>query len=400
MNNYDDYISSRLGGKDFYQTGYYKFEKFSKIKKNYLKTAPYELLDFGIGESDQMPDSSVIDELCKQTYVYENRIYADNGIEDFKLAAKKHLKEIYDLDCEKKQLEVNHVMGAKSALCIIPFAFINQNEYIICTTPGYQVLPTISKWLMGKVYEVPLLKENDFLPDLEKIPEEVYQNTKIFLINYPNSPTGAIATKQFYEKLIKKALKYHFLIVNDCVYGPLTYFNQPLSIFNVENSEKCCIEVHSLSKGFNMTGFRIGFIVANAPLIHILKEVKDNMDSGQYIPIQYAAIKAFDIQKEFLNHLRNFYLNRLHKISSILNHHHLECKVPDATFYLYVKVPKSFKTAEDFTLYLLYQAGIYTIPWDEADHYVRFAMTYHIKTTEEDFLNELDKRLTTLSLLK
>ena len=96
----------------------------------------------------------------------------------------------------------------------------------------------------------------------------------------------------------------------------------------------------------------------------------------------------------------NKFLNRLHKISSILNHHHLECKVPDATFYLYVKVPKSFKTAEDFTLYLLYQAGIYTIPWDEADHYVRFAMTYHIKTTEEDFLNELDKRLTTLSLLK
>ena len=398
--NYENKISKRLGGKDFFQTSYYKFEKFSQIKKQYLKNAPYPLLDFGIGESDQMPPQSVIDELVKQAYVYENRVYADNGIDAFKEAAKKHLQEIYHIDCEKRQLEINHVIGAKSALCIIPFAFISDDDYVICTTPGYQVLPTMAKWLKGKIYEVPLLEEKQYLPDLETIPEEVYQNTKIFLVNYPNSPTGAIATKEFYTQLIKKAKQYDFLIVNDCVYGPLTYHDEPLSIFLIPDSEKYCIEVHSLSKAFSMTGFRIGFMVSNPQLMHILKEVKDNMDSGQYIPIQYAAMKAFETEKETLPQLKELYNQRLTKVASILNKHHLHCHVPKATFYLYVKVPSCFKSAEEFTVYLLYQAGIYTIPWDEAEPAVRFAMTYHVFSDEDEFLKELDRRLSTLSFFE
>ena len=216
--NDNELISTRLGGKDFFKTSYYKFEKFSQIKKQYLKQAPYPILDFGIGESDQMPPIAVLDELTKQAYIYENRVYADNGIELFKVAAKKHLKEIYQIDCDKQHLAINHVIGAKSALCIIPFAFVSDEDVVICTTPGYQVLPTMAKWLKGKIYEVPLTKQNQYLPNLESIPVEIYQKTKIFLVNYPNSPTGAIATKEFYAQLLKKAKQYGFLIVNDCVY--------------------------------------------------------------------------------------------------------------------------------------------------------------------------------------
>lgn len=398
--NDDELISTRLGGKDFFKTSYYKFEKFSQIKKQYLKQAPYPILDFGIGESDQMPPIAVLDELTKQAYIYENRVYADNGVEPFKEAAKKHLKEIYQIDCDKQHLAINHVIGAKSALCIIPFAFVSDKDVVICTTPGYQVLPTMAKWLKGKIYEVPLTKQNQYLPNLESIPVEIYQKTKIFLVNYPNSPTGAIATKEFYAQLLKKAKQYGFLIVNDCVYGPLTYHTEPLSIFSIPDSENYCIEVHSLSKAFNMTGFRIGFMVANEKLMHILKEVKDNMDSGQYIPIQYAAMKAFENESHTLPQLKEHYYRRLTQVAAILNKHHLYCKVPEATFYLYVQIPSTFKTAEDFTLYLLYQAGIYTIPWDEAEPAVRFAMTYPIQTTEHDFLVELDRRLSHLSFFE
>lgn len=396
----DEIISTRLGGKNFFKTSYYKFEKCNQLKQKYLKEKKLPLINFGIGESDQMPDLTILDELTKQSYVYENRIYADNGIDAFKIAAKKHLKAIYNVDCEKKHLKINHVMGAKSGLVIIPFSFISPGDYVIYTTPGYQVLPTIAQWLQAKLYEVPLLEENNYLPDLEAIPEEIYKKAKIFLVNYPNSPTGAIANVAFYRKLIKKALTYHFLIVNDCVYGPLTYHQKPLSIFNLAKSEKCCIEVHSLSKAFHMTGFRIGFVVANAALIHILKEIKDNMDSGQYIPIQYAAIKAYENEKNIIEKNKAFFYDRLLKVSQILNRYHLTCKVPEATFYLYVKAPKNFKTGEEFFLYLLNEGGIYTIPWDEVGPYVRFAMTYHIEENEEIFYQTLENRLKLLTKIK
>ncbi len=392
--NYDKLISDRLGGKDFFKTSYYKFEKFNKLKKQYILENENELLDFGIGESDFMPYHEILDEFSKQIYVNGNQKYSDNGIEIFKDAARQHLKETYKL--KTNDLEINHVIGAKSALCIIPIAFISENDYVITTTPGYQVLSNMSKWLKAKIYEIPLLEENNYLPDLDKIDENIYKKTKLFVINYPNSPTGAIANKKFYAKLISKALKYNFLIVNDCVYGPLTYKNNPLSIMSIKNANKCAIEIHSLSKAFNMTGFRIGFVIANKQLIHIIKEVKDNMDSGQYIPIQYAAIKAFKTQKKSLESLKDIYYTRLKNVARILNKYNLKCTIPDATFYLYVKVPLEFNSAEDFSIFLLEKCGIFTIPWDEADPHIRFSMTF--KTDNDDmFYDLLDKRLSLLS---
>ena len=168
---YDKLISDRLGGKDFFKTSYYKFEKFNKLKKQYILENENELLDFGIGESDFMPYHEILDEFSKQIYVNGNQKYSDNGIEIFKDAARQHLKETYKL--KTNDLEINHVIGAKSALCIIPIAFISENDYVITTTPGYQVLSNMSKWLKAKIYEIPLLEENNYLPDLDKIDENI-----------------------------------------------------------------------------------------------------------------------------------------------------------------------------------------------------------------------------------
>lgn len=387
---YEQMISSRLGGENFYKNSYYKFEHYAKIKQNYRKKHPdSKIIDFGIGESEQMPSNTIRQELKRQIDVYENRIYADNGIEDLKDAILLHLKEIYHLSNIKRE-NINHVMGAKSALCIIPMAFVDNDDIIIATTPGYDVGPNFSKWLNGQVYYVPLLEKNNFLVDLDSIPEDILKKTKLFFINYPNSPTGATATLTFYEKLISFSKKYHFLIVNDAVYGTLSA--QPLSIFQVKDAMDYCIEVHSFSKAFHMTGMRIGFVLANPTIIHILKMVKDNMDSGQYIPIQYAAMQAIREEKESLPILYKHYQTRKKRIVEILNRHGIFCKISEATFYLYVKVPPSFYTANDFCLYLLENYQIFTLPWDEVEPYVRLSMTY-LCENEEEFYFELDKRL-------
>lgn len=391
---FNDLISSRLGGKDFYQTSYYKFEKYSNYKKDYILNNPEkELLDFGIGESDDLPFSYILDTLSKEIFKYENNIYADNGIDKFKIAAAYHLKETYNLEIKEPLKQINHVMGAKSALTLIPLAFINKDDIVISTTPGYEVLANLSQWLNAKIYKVSLLKQNNYLPDLDTIPEEIYKKTKIFIINYPNNPTGAIANKAFYEKIIEKAIKYNFIIVNDNTYGPLTYNKTPLSIMSVKDAFSCCIEIHSCSKIFNMTGMRLGFIVGDEKIIDILKKVKDNVDSGQYIPIQLAASIGYFNQKKFLERLRHKYLTRMKNVAKILNKYNLNCQISPATFYLYVSIPKQFKSADEFAKYLLNNAGIFVIPWDEVEASIRLSMTFKVKDSDENFYKLLENRL-------
>ena len=391
--NFNELISIRLGGPSFYQTNYYKFEKYCAIKKKWLSEHSEQLLDFGIGEGDDMPPFISLDKLSKEIYKYENRVYSDNGIDFFKQTAAIHLKDVYNLEIKDPINQINHILGAKSALTILPLTFVSDDDIVITTTPGYQVLSNMSSWLKAKIYNVPLLKENDFLPDLDSIPQEVYEKTKIFSINYPNNPTGAIATRKFYNSLIEKALKYHFIIVNDNTYGAFTYKGKPLSILSCKNAFDCAIEIHSMSKVYNMTGMRIGFVVGNSQIIDIFKKVKDNIDSGQYIPIQYAASEAILSANKYLERLKAKYLTRMKKVSKILNKYNLHCNVSKGTFYLYLKVPSNFSSGDEFTRFLLDNCGIFTIPFDEVEPCVRLSMTFKVKETDEQFYNELDNRL-------
>lgn len=389
---YDKMISSSLGGADFYKNSYYKFEKYSELKRQYKNKYPNKFLfDFGIGEGDEMPPIEVLDELKKQIDVYENRVYADNGIEDLKKAALIHLKNIYGINF-LNTANINHIMGAKSALSILPLAFVSPGEYVITTTPGYDVLGNFTKWINGNVYYAPLKSQNNFLVDLDNIPDNILRKTKIFIINYPNSPTGAIANKDFYKKLINLALKYNFLIVNDAVYGTLA--SKPLSILSLPNALSCCIEIHSFSKAFNMTGMRIGFIVSNEKIIKIFKQVKDNLDSGQYIPIQYAAIKAIEIQDKYLPYLYQKYQNRKKLICDVLNKNNYNIDMTDATFYLYMKVPNEYSSAKEFCEFLLKEYQIFVLPWDEVEPYVRLSMTFINPYSDDiEYAQKLNQRL-------
>lgn len=395
--NFKSLIAKRLGGEDFFMNAYYKFEKYNRLKQNYIKEHPETtLLDFGIGEMDELPPSYTLEKLTKEVWNYENRVYADNGIDFFKQVAAIHLKEIYQLTIEDPLTQINHVMGAKSALCILPMALIDEDDIVITTTPGYEVLANFASWLKAKIYKVELKEENHFLPDLDAIPEEVYQKCKIFSINYPNNPTGAVATFAFYQKLVSLALKYQFIIVNDCAYGVYSYKQKPLSIFKIENAFQCAIEVHTFSKIFSMTGMRIGFVVSNSSLIEIFKQVKDNMDSGQYIPIQLAAAEGVLHEKNQILRIKKKYYERMKNIVKILNKNHLPVRCSDGSFYLYLKVIEPFHSGDQFCRYLLENAGIFTIPWDEVGHYVRLSMTFNSPLSEANFYQEFNQRLQNL----
>ena len=156
--DFSNMISNRLNGKDFYLNSYYKFEKYSNLKRKYLNEHQEELLDFGIGEGDDMPPFIALDKLCKECYKYENRIYSDNGIDYFKQTCAIHLKDIYGVDIKDPINQINHILGAKSALTILPLAFVSDDDIIISTIPGYDVLANMASWLHGKIYNVELLQ--------------------------------------------------------------------------------------------------------------------------------------------------------------------------------------------------------------------------------------------------
>lgn len=390
-------ISNRLGNESFYKNSYYKFEKYSKLKNEYETTHNQDVIDFGIGEGDDMPLFSSLNCLSKELFKYENRVYSDNGIDEFKIACSSFMKRYYNVIIDEPLLQINHCIGAKSALTIIPLAFISKDDIVISTTPGYEVLANMSKWLNANIYKVKLLKENNYLPNLDEIPEHIYQKCKIFIINYPNNPTGAVATKKFYNKLISLALKYNFIIVNDNTYGLFSYKSKPLSIFNCKNAYDCAIEIHSFSKSFNMTGMRIGFVLGNKQIIDIFKKVKDNIDSGQYIPIQKAAIDAMLNGNDYIKKIKNKYYQRMKKVSKIFNTHKINTSLSKGTFYLYIRVPIVFTSGEEFSKFLLNKCGIFTIPFDEVEPCVRLSMTFKVKTNDVDFYKTLNERLNKIS---
>ena len=304
MDFIDNMISKRLGDLSFFNTTtrLYKFEKLKKMTKEaQLKNPQTKLINMGVGEPDRIANSKVIDILCKESYKNENRFYADNGILEFQEAACRFMKNVYginNLTCEN----IMHGIGSKSILAMLPIGFINPGDICLMTVPGYPIMGTYSKFLGGEVYNLPLCKENNFFPDLENVPKYILKRAKLLYINYPNNPTGQIATKEYYEYLVDFCKKHEIFIISDMAYGTLTYDNyKPLSILSIPGAMDVALEIHSLSKSFNMTGFRMAFVVGSTKVIKLYSTIKGHTDSGQFIPIQKAAAFALDNYEELIN---------------------------------------------------------------------------------------------------
>ena len=339
--------------------------------------------------------------LAEESAKWENRGYADNGIDEFKKAAAKYMDQVFGVKGIDYETETLHMIGSKAGLTILPQAFINPGDVTLITVPGYPVMGTITEWLGGEKYELPLKEENDFYPDLDAIPENICKRAKLIYVNYPNNPTGQAATREFFEKLVAFAKKNHIIIVQDAAYAAICLDGQkPLSILSIDGAKDIAVEIHSLSKSYNMTGWRLGFAVGNAKIIAALATVKDNFDAGQFKPIQLAGSYAL-AHPELTEQMNTVYKRRQKLLCELLAEKGFRVTPSRGTFYLYVKAPsgmaagKTFATAEDFSQYMIREKMISVVPWDDAGHYVRFSLTFHAPTEkiEKEIMDEVRTRL-------
>ena len=408
MDYLQELFAERIGGRMFGKdTAIYKFEKIKRAKRAAVAAHPeIPLIDMGVGEPDEMAFPMVVEALHAEAAKKENRFYADNGCAEFKQAVSDYMKGLYGVELDPAT-EINHSMGSKSALSLLPVCFINPGDVSLMTSPGYGVMGTWTQYLGGRVVKMPLTRENGFLPDFSQVSEEDRRAAKLVYLNYPNNPTGAVATPEFYDAAIAFAKEIHALLVIDAAYAPLNFRGKPLSIFSRPGAKDVAVELHSMSKGFNMTGWRLGWVCGNASAVKAFATVKDNADSGQFLAIQKAAALALQAQEEITPRINEKYLRRLTALTNTLRKLGFQAEVPQGSFYLYVGIPKGtadgmkFDSAEEFSQWLIADKLISTVPWDDAGHFVRFSATFEASDVEEEakVLQEVERRLTTSKFL-
>jgi LL-diaminopimelate aminotransferase len=398
-------FAERIGGDMFgKEQKIYKFEKIKRAKRAALAARPgIELIDFGVGEPDEMAFPAVVQALQREAAKPENRGYADNGIEEFKAAAARYMQKVYKVGNLNPETEVLHGLGTKPILAMLPAVFINPGDVTLMTVPNYPIMGTHTRWYGGQVVNLPLTEQKGFLPDLEAIPSDAKQRAKLMYLNYPNNPTGAGATEAFFKNVVQFAMKNNIIVVHDAAYAPITYGGKHFSFLSVPGAKEVGVELHSLSKAFNMTGWRLSFAVGNERVIAGYANVKDNYDSGQFKAIQKAGIYALD-HPEISDEITAKYERRLRAMVSVLAGMGFNAKMPAGSFYLYVKMPKGIKNgrrfanAEEFSEFLISEKLISTVPWDDVGSYIRFSATFECngRADEQRVLDEFGKRMSGL----
>lgn len=402
-------FAERIGGQGFGQDDVlFKFEKIKRAKREAcLKNPDTPLIDLGVGEPDWPADPAVIDELYAQAKKPENRGYTDNGLQAFKDAAASYMEQAYGVDGLDAKNEILHGIGSKSILAMLPLAFINPGDITLMTTPGYPIIGSSTQALGGEVVKLPLTAANRFLPDLTALTPEQRQRAKLLYINYPNNPTGAVATKAFFEEVAQFARDNNIIVVSDAAYAALTFDGeQPLSFLSVPGAKEVGIEIHSFSKAFNMTGWRLAFLCGNELVVKAFAAVKDNNDSGQFAAIQHAGIYCLQ-HPEITQKTTAKYSRRHNKLVQALSAIGFKVSKPKASFYLYAAIPRRtqsgrlFASAEDFADYLIREKLISTVPWDDAGAYVRFSVTFEAATEadEDAVIAEIVRRLRSAELV-
>ena len=398
-------FAERIGGSSYGKSDQiYKFEKIKRAKAAARAEKPHlPLIDMGVGEPDEMAFPEVVQTLQQEAAKPENRGYADNGGPDFRQSAARYMKHVFGVGGLDPENHVLHSIGSKTALTMIPACFINPGDVVLMTTPGYPVLGTHARYYGGEVVNLPLTPDNGFLPDLASIPAETRERAKILVLNYPNNPTGASATESFFAEAVAFARENHLIIVQDAAYAGLIFEGRPLSILSAPGALEVAVELHSLSKAFNMTGWRIGFVAGNPLVVQAYGDVKDNSDSGQFLAIQRAAATALD-HPEMTESIAAKYARRMALLVETLNAAGFSAEMPKGSFFLYVAAPRKaerdgqswdFPDAEAFSQFLIREELISTVPWDDAGAFVRFSVTFAAsgEAEEQEVIGEIRKRL-------
>jgi LL-diaminopimelate aminotransferase len=369
----------------------YLFAEIDK-KKEEMRQKGMDLIDLGIGDPDIPTPKPIIEQLKKSSENPKNHRYPSyEGMIEFRTAAAQWFERRFGVKSDPKT-EVLALIGSKEGIAHIPLAFVNPGDYVLVPSPGYPVYRVSTLFAGGLPYFLPLRKENNFLPNLSKIPEEVAKKAKLLFINYPNNPTSAIAERPFFEEAVAFARRYQIIVCHDAAYSEVAFDGyRPLSFFEIEGAKEIGIEFHSLSKTFNMTGWRIGFAVGCPEIISVLGRVKTNIDSGIFQAIQEAGIVALNHFDTPIPEIIQIYEKRREVMVKGIREIGLEVEWPKATFYLWIQVPRGY-TSTQFATLLLEQGGIVATPGngfgEAGEGYIRMALT-----VEETRLREAIERL-------
>ncbi len=357
----------------------YLFLEIDRAKRRAIEKG-VKVIDFGIGDPDQPTPKYILDVMQRVVKDPKNHHYPlDRGSHAFRLAAsvwlKKRFGSYFDPDTE-----ILPLIGSKEGIAHLPLAFINPGDVVLVPDPCYPPYKSGTLFAGGHAHLMPLKEENAFLPDFEAVPAEVLKKSKIIFVNYPNNPTGAVATRPFYEKLVKWAHTHKILIASDLAYSEVFFTKEkPLSIFEVPGAREVAIEFHSLSKTCNMTGWRIGFAVGRAEAISSLLRVKSNLDSGVFTAIQMTAIEALKNSFGFSKKTNIMYRRRRDLLVAGLKELGFPIKPNQASFYLFTRLPAGSTDSTTYCKNLLEKTGIVATPGvgfgAPGEGYIRFTLT-------------------------
>ena len=356
----------------------YLFKEIDRQKEEVRKRG-VDIIDLGVGDPDMPTPPHIIEALNKAAIDPANHRYPSySGMGDFNEAVARWYKRRFNVDLDYEN-EVVTLIGSKEGIAHIPLAFINPGDLALVTSPGYPVYHIGVQFAGGQAYFMDLLKENDFLPDLNAVPEEIADKARMMFINYPNNPTSAVAKKSFFQEVVTFAESHNIIVCHDAAYTEMAFDGyRPISFLEVEGAKAVGIEFHSLSKTYNMTGWRVGFAVGREEIIQALGQIKSNIDSGAFQAVQVAGIAALEENQDCVDNMNKVYTERRDILVDGLVELGLTVEKPRATFYVWIEVPKGYNSAE-FTSHLLSKGGIVVTPGngfgEAGEGYVRMALT-------------------------
>jgi LL-diaminopimelate aminotransferase len=338
-----------------------------------------DVVSFGIGDPDIPTPSHIIERLCKEARVPANQRYPESeGLPELRKTIANWYQKRFSVSLDPEK-EVAPLIGSKEGIAHIALCLLNPGDTALITDPGYPVYSIGTNLAGGRPYYLPISPGNNFLPELDRIPENILEKTKVLWLNYPNNPTGAVADIQFFNKAVEFAKKHDICICHDGPYSEVSFDDYtPVSFLQAEGAKDVGIEFHSFSKTYNMTGWRIGMAVGNSTVINALKTMKSNLDSGIPQAIQYAAIEALTGPQNCIKEHNDIYRRRRDLIVDTLNKMGLEANPPKASLYIWAKVPKGYNSVE-FTNDLLDKVGVVVTPGigygRNGEGYVRLSVT-------------------------
>ena len=356
----------------------YLFAAIDRMKQGAMAKG-VDLIDLSIGDPDIPTPGNIVDAMKRAVERPGNHRYPSyEGMLIYREAVAGWYMKRFGAVLDPRT-EILSLIGSKEGIGHIPLAFVNPGDAVLVPSPGYPVYPVGTLFAGGESHFMPLLEKNKFLPDFSLIPEKVLRRAKLLFINYPNNPTSAVVSKRFYADVVQLARKYRIIVCHDAAYSEIYYDGKrPVSFLEIEGAKEVGIEFHSLSKTYNMTGWRIGFAAGNSEVIAGLGKIKTNLDSGVFQAIQEAAVAALGTDDSVLSAIRGVYQERRDALYQGLKNLGLHAIKPNATFYLWTKVPSGFDSS-GFVAHLLEEASVLATPGNgfggAGEGYVRFALT-------------------------